>query len=226
MIEVKEITVTSEKKKIIERVNFSIRRGDVSLVVGPNGSGKSTLFKAIMGLLRVKTGKIYADGLDITTIPVHERFSKGIALAPEKMRVAPNLTVEDNLKIGAKMDVSLAYEMFPQLRKLRKQRAGTLSGGERQMVVFSRAILSKPKYLLLDEPFQGLQKEVRNRIIDEISSMKNRKTGIAIISHERLEELIDMSDTLTLLIAGKVVFSEKIETSEEIFDKLGKYLMI
>ncbi len=225
MIELVEGTIERNGRKIIENVGFRVEKGEISLLFGPNGSGKSTIFHAIMGVLDLTSGKVLMDDRDVTHLPVHERFLQGVTLAPEKMRVAPNLTVEENLLIGGS-DVSKVYSLFPNLKKLRRQRASTLSGGERQMVVFGRALLTDPKYLLLDEPFQGLQKEAGDKIIEVIEKLKKENVGIAVISHERVRELIEIADKFYIMIAGRVAYKAKIETVEGAIEKLREYMLV
>ena len=225
MIELINGTIAKNGKKIIESVDFKVKRGEITLLFGSNGSGKSTVLHAIMGVLGLTSGEILMDGENITHLPVHERFLRGITLAPEKMRVAPNLTVEENLLIGGS-DVSKVYSLFPNLKKLRKQRASTLSGGERQMVVFGRALLTNPKYLLLDEPFQGLQKEAGDEILEIIEKLKKENVGVTVISHERTEELIEIADKFYIMTAGRIAYEARIESVEGAIEKLGEYMLV
>jgi len=215
-------------RKIIDGVDFELRRGEVALLFGPNGSGKSTVFHSLMGILKLTSGKVLMEDTDITVLPVYERFRRGIVLAPEKMRVAPNLTVEENLLIGCGSPARLSevYELFPVLKKLRKQKASTVSGGERQMTVFGRALLSDPRYLLLDEPFQGLQKEAGDKILEVVKTLKEESVGIAIISHERVNELVKIADRFYIMIAGKVAHQGQVESLSETIEKLGEYLLV
>ncbi len=225
MIELVKGTIDRNGKSIIENVEFKVERGEITLLFGPNGSGKSTVFHAIMGVLELTSGELLMDGRNITHLPIHERFLQGIALAPEKMRVAPNLTVEENLLIGGS-DVSKAYTLFPNLKKLRRQKASTLSGGERQMVVFGRVLLTNPKYLLLDEPFQGLQKEAGDKILTAIEKLKKENVGVAVISHERVRELIEIADKFYIMIAGRVAYKARIESVEGAIRKLGEFMLV
>ncbi|MBO8182857.1 MAG: ATP-binding cassette domain-containing protein [Archaeoglobus sp.] len=215
-------------RKIIDDVSLEIRKGEVTLLFGPNGSGKSTVFHSVIGILKLTSGEVLIEEENITSLPVYERFRRGIVLAPEKMRVAPNLTVEENLLIGCSSGAKLSevYELFPVLKKLRRQKASTISGGERQMTVFGRALLSDPKYLLLDEPFQGLQKEAGDRILETIERLKEENVGVAVISHERVNELIEIADRFYIMIAGKVAYEEEIESVEETLEKLGEFMLV
>ncbi len=187
-------------RKILENVTCSVEKGEITLVAGPNGSGKSTLLRAIMGLVECD-GRVVLDERDISSMKPFERYRSGITLAPERMRVATNLTVEENLAIAG--EVSDAYEIFPELKILASKRSGTLSGGERQMVVLARAFISRSKYLLLDEPFSGLHRDVRRRVLDYIQSFSG---GLMVVTHDEIEEIFSMSDKTCVLTGGKVLY--------------------
>ncbi len=187
-------------RRILENVTCSVEKGEITLVAGPNGSGKSTLLRAIMGLVECD-GRVVLDERDISSMKPFERYRSGITLAPERMRVATNLTVEENLAIAG--EVSDAYEIFPELKILASKRSGTLSGGERQMVVLARAFISRSKYLLLDEPFSGLHRDVRRRVLDYIQSFSG---GLMVVTHDEIEEIFSMSDKTCVLTGGKVLY--------------------
>ncbi len=218
MLKAEGISVVRDGVAILNDVNFTIDKEEITLIIGPNGSGKSTLFKAIMGLIEFK-GKVVVDDEDITRKKPHERFKKGIVMAPERMRCALDLTVEENIEISGKFED--AVKIFPELEKLKNRKVEKLSGGERQMVVFSRALISNPKYLLLDEPFQGVSDEICNRMMEEINKRK-RNTGISIISHDKIEEIAEISDKIYLMVAGKI----RKEFSGDEIKKLEKYMVI
>jgi branched-chain amino acid transport system ATP-binding protein len=226
MLRLIEGSVRRDRRLIIEKVNFEVERGEISLLLGPNGSGKTTVFLSLAGVIGISSGKVFLEGADITDLGVHERFRRGIVLAPDRMRIAPNLSVEENLLIGARKDISEAYETFPSLRKLRGQKAKTLSGGERQMLVFGRALLSKPTYLLLDEPFQGLQEKAGDRVIESIKGLKEEGVGIAVISHERIEEFAEFSERFYVMIAGRIVYAGGIRSPDKMLGKLAEFMPI
>jgi branched-chain amino acid transport system ATP-binding protein len=212
--------------EILKGVNFQVERGRISLLFGPNGSGKSTVFKALIGI--IKAGRVVLDGEDISILPPHRRFEKGVVLSPERMRIARNLTVEENLLISCD-DVDIVYEKFPVLRRLRREKAKNLSGGERQLVVFGRAIgaiTGGRRYLLLDEPFQGVHPTHSDTMLKVFEELKEDGKGIAIISHERVEDLLKVSDSMDIMLAGRIVHHSEIEDHTKSIRKLEEFMLI
>jgi branched-chain amino acid transport system ATP-binding protein len=210
------VKVELNGRKILRDITCYLERGEIMLVAGPNGSGKSSLLKCIMGLMEFK-GRVFLDDVEITNLKPSERFKMGITLAPERLRVAKNLTVEENVSISG--DFQEALEIFPELRPLAKKKAGKLSGGERQMVVLARAFISKPKYLLLDEPFQGLHKDLRVRVINLIYSL-SKKCGVVVVTHDELDEIFLMSDKTCILVGGEVLYFGDSEGAEQLIREM------
>lgn len=221
MLRASRVFVKMNEKSILRNVSYELKPREISLIVGPNGSGKSTLLKTIMGLIKPSRGKIILEGRDITSMEPNERFKLGIVLAPERMRIAANLSVEENLGMGEEVDEYI-FDIFPELQPLLNKKAKNLSGGERQMVVLARAILSKPRYLLLDEPFQALHPEIRERIIETIKEL-SKKTAIAVITHDEIEEVLPISKTTCIMVGGEVVF---FGDSREAIGIMQKYMFI
>jgi branched-chain amino acid transport system ATP-binding protein len=186
------------------------------LVLGPNGSGKSTLLKAIMGVVE-HDGRVFLDGEDVTALNPSERYRLGLTLAPERLRVAKKLTVEENLSIAG--DAEMGFELFPELRALAKKKAGKLSGGERQMVVLARAFISNPKYLLLDEPFQGLFREVRARVVDLIREV-SKKSGVVVVTHDEINEVFPLSDKTCVLVGGEAIYFGESDGAEKLVKEM------
>ncbi|MBE8540329.1 ATP-binding cassette domain-containing protein [Geoglobus acetivorans] len=216
LLRAENVTVSVNGRKILENVSCSIHRGEIVLIAGPNGSGKSTLLKTFMGLVDHE-GRVILDGREITGTEPPERFRLGITLAPEKLRVAKNLTVGENIKIAG--DPEHAFSLFPELKPLEDKKTGNLSGGERQMVVLARAFVSRPRYLLLDEPFQGLHKDVRERVIEYIEEY-SKSTGIAVVTHDEIEEIFPMSEKICILTGGKVLYSGESRNAEKIVSEM------
>jgi branched-chain amino acid transport system ATP-binding protein len=175
---------------ILNGCTLVLGEGELIGVVGPNGAGKSTLVKTIFGLVDVTSGRLEFQGEDITSLQAHELVSKGIGYVPQINNVFPSLTVEENLEMGLylapkrlKERLSVVFELFPRLSERRAQRAGSLSGGERQMVAMSRALMMDPKVLLLDEPSAGLSPILQDQVF--VRTKRINQTGVSIIMVEQ-----------------------------------------
>jgi branched-chain amino acid transport system ATP-binding protein len=163
--------------RAVKGIDLAVESGEMVCLIGANGAGKSTTLRAITGLVRAASGRIRYDGADISTLRVHEIARRGLAMVPEGRGVFPQLTIEENLAMGAyarsgkaaiRADTAHAFELFPRLAERRRQTAGTLSGGEQQMLAIARALMSRPKLLLLDEPSMGLAPLMVERIFEVI----------------------------------------------------------
>jgi branched-chain amino acid transport system ATP-binding protein len=173
-------------------VNLAVDKGEIVTLIGANGAGKTTLLMTICGSPRAAAGSIRFEGEDITTRPTHEIVALGIAQSPEGRRVFPRMTVYENLQMGATLadpahfasDIDRVYTLFPRLRDRRNQRGGTLSGGEQQMLAIARALMSRPRLLLLDEPSLGLAPMIVKQIFDVIGEI-NREQGVTVLLVEQ-----------------------------------------
>ena len=175
---------------ILKGVNLTVQEGELVGIIGPNGAGKSTLVKAIFGLLKVRSGTVTFAGEDITGRSTHELVGKGIGYVPQRANVFPSLSVEDNLRMGLYLNMrawSERFEVitttFPLLKQRRSQRAGLLSGGERQMLAFGRALMTAPSVLLLDEPSAGLSPIMQDRVFEEVKGIA--ASGVSIVMVEQ-----------------------------------------
>jgi branched-chain amino acid transport system ATP-binding protein len=175
---------------ILNGVDLELKRGELVGVIGPNGAGKSTLLKALFGLIPVREGKVLLDGDDITGLKAHELVSRGVGYVPQVANVFPSLSVEENLQMGTflqpkKFGPRLDYvsELFPRLGERLSQRAGSLSGGERQMLAMGRALMMEPKVLLLDEPSAGLSPTLQDQVF--IRARQINRAGVSIIMVEQ-----------------------------------------
>ncbi len=175
---------------ILNGVNLTLAPGELVGIIGPNGAGKSTMIKALFGLLDVRSGTVTYDGEDITSLTAHELVERGIGYVPQINNVFPSLTVEENLEMGVFLEPKKSRErigtvtgMFPRLGERLKQRAGSLSGGERQMLALGRALMMEPKVLLLDEPSAGLSPALQDEVF--IRTKQINRTGVAIIMVEQ-----------------------------------------
>jgi branched-chain amino acid transport system ATP-binding protein len=175
---------------ILRGVDLTLEQGELVGVIGPNGAGKSTLVKAIIGLVRVRSGRISLRGTEITGTATHELVAKGVGYVPQRANVFPSLTVEDNLRMGLYTEMeawderlAVVIEIFPLLGHRRDQKAGLLSGGERQMVAFGRALMTDPTVLLLDEPSAGLSPMAQDLVFDKVKEIAS--SGVSIVMVEQ-----------------------------------------
>jgi branched-chain amino acid transport system ATP-binding protein len=180
------------KIQALKGIDFEVRKGEIATLIGSNGAGKSTLMMTICGTPRARAGRIIFDGHDITTMPTHEIIRLGIAQSPEGRRIFPRMSVLENLQMGATVnnlayfdeDVKKIFAMFPILEKRQTQRAGTLSGGEQQMLAIGRALMARPRLLLLDEPSLGLAPLIVKQIFAAIKEL-NEKEGLTVFLVEQ-----------------------------------------
>ncbi|MEU8195972.1 ABC transporter ATP-binding protein [Microbispora amethystogenes] len=175
---------------ILNGTDLYVKKGELIGIIGPNGAGKSTLLKTLFGLVPVRSGSVTLDGEDITNLKAHALVSRGVGYVPQTNNVFPSLTIEENLEMGAfqvpgrfKERFEFVCEIFPALRERRKQRAGSLSGGERQMVAMGRALMTEPSVLLLDEPSAGLSPKLQDLVF--IQAQQINKAGVTVIMVEQ-----------------------------------------
>ncbi len=193
---------------ILNGCSIKVNRGEIAVIVGPNGAGKSTAMKAILGLLKLKEGKIELNGQDITKISPQERVKYGMAFVPQTNNVFNSMTVRENLEMGAHLrednilnTLNQVFELFPVLKDKEKQLAGELSGGQRQQVAVGRAMMTNPDFLLLDEPTAGVSPIVMNELFERILEIKN--TGVSIlIVEQNARQALSIADQGFVLVNG------------------------
>ena len=215
-LEVKDIVVHYGLVEALHGVSFRIDAGKIVALVGSNGAGKSTTLKALMGLKKLTSGALELDGKRIDTTNSAQRVSMGIALSPEGRRLFPRMSVWENLMVGAhtvgssqqrEKSLQLVYELFPRVQERRDQMAGSLSGGEQQMVAIGRAMMSNPQILMLDEPSLGIAPKIVSEIAQAIRRL-NKETGISVILVEQNARLaLKMADDAYVFEQGLVIRS-------------------
>lgn len=218
LLEVKDLEVHYGVINAIKKISFNVEEGEIVALIGANGAGKTSTMHAISGLLNGKSGDIIFNGENIMKTPAHKIVSKGLAQVPEGRRIFAQLSVADNLEMGAylrndadgiKNDLEHIYTLFPRLRERKKQLAGTLSGGEQQMLAMGRALMSKPKLLLLDEPSMGLSPILVNEIFYIIKEV-NEKEGVTILLVEQnANKALSIADHAYVLETGNITVSGK-----------------
>lgn len=217
MLEIKEIEVFYGIIQAIKGVSFEVNEGEVVALIGSNGAGKTTILHTITGLLESQRGSVIFNGKDITKVPAHKIVSMGMAHVPEGRRVFANLSVLQNLKMGAytrkdkdEIEESLqnVYNRFPRLEERQNQIAGTLSGGEQQMLAMGRALMSHPNIILMDEPSMGLSPIFVNEIFDIIREVSAGGTTVLLVE-QNAKKALSIADRAYVLETGKIVLDGK-----------------
>ena len=212
MLEVKDLRVAYGKIEAVKGISFSVGEGEVVCLIGTNGAGKTTTLRTISGLIRPSAGEIWFQGKRIDDVPAHEIVMLGLAHSPEGRRIFPRLSVEENLLLGAfsrsdsgfKDDLQAAYDLFPILGERAKQPAGTFSGGEQQMLAMGRAMMSRPKLLMLDEPSMGLSPIMMQRIMSTVKTLQSQGTTILLVE-QNARAALKLADKGYVLEVGHIV---------------------
>ena len=217
MLEVKDLEVYYGVIQAIKGISFHVDKGEVIALIGANGAGKTTTLHTVTGLISPKNGHVLFAGKDITKVPGHKIVSMGMAHVPEGRRVFAELSVYENLKMGAytrkdknEIEESLknVYKRFPRLEERKNQMAGTLSGGEQQMLAMGRALMSRPKIILMDEPSMGLSPIMVNEIFDIIRSVSESGTTVLLVE-QNAKKALAIADRAYVLETGKIVLEGK-----------------
>ena len=217
MLEINDLSVNYGGIKALQQVSLRVEEGEIVTLIGANGAGKTTTLKTISRILTAKTGRIIYQGQDITHLPPHEIVKRGIAHSPEGRRILARQTVLTNLQLGAytrsdrlgvKSDIEEQWQLFPRLSERREQLAGTLSGGEQQMLAIARALMSRPKLLLLDEPSLGLAPQIVREIFSIIRKLN--ESGVTILLVEQNANLaLETANRGYVLAAGRLTIAGK-----------------
>lgn len=217
MLEIENLSAAYGMVQILRDVTFKVDEKEIVSIIGPNGAGKTTLVKTIMGFLQPKTGSIKFKGEDIAKLPPYERVKRGITMIPEGREIFPRMTVEENLLLGAytikdKKSVmenkEKVYEIFPVLKKKEKSLAQTLSGGEQQMLVICRSLMSNPQLLILDEPSLGLAPIIVEKVLDTVRTINEEGVTVLLVE-QNIHDSLNVADRGYVLEQGKIILEGK-----------------
>ncbi len=215
LLQVDNIEVYYGVIKALKGVSFEVNKGEIVALIGANGAGKTTILHTVTGLLKPKTGKIAFKGNDITKVPAHKIVTMGMAHVPEGRRIFSQLSVLDNIKLGAftrkdkeeiEETLNYVYERFPRLKERKNQIAGTLSGGEQQMLAMGRALMSKPEFVLMDEPSMGLSPLLVSEIFEIIKAINENGTTVLLVE-QNAKKALSIADRAYVLETGNIVLS-------------------
>jgi branched-chain amino acid transport system ATP-binding protein len=214
LLEVEDLHVAYGKIEAVKGISFAVEQGQIVTLIGTNGAGKTTTLRTISGLLRPTAGKISFEGRPIHSVPAHRIVQLGLAHSPEGRHIFPRMSIEENLLLGAYLrkdqtvseDMAKAYAMFPILGERRSQAAGTLSGGEQQMLAIARALMCKPRLLMLDEPSMGLSPIMMQLIMTTIRELKSAGTTILLVE-QNAQAALSLADHGHVLEVGRIALS-------------------
>ncbi|MFJ4876461.1 ABC transporter ATP-binding protein [Streptomyces sp. NPDC088745] len=215
LLEVEDLRVSYGRIEAVKGISFRVEEGQVVTLIGANGAGKTTTLRTLSGLLRPAGGRIVFDGTPLSGVPAHRIVSLGLAHSPEGRHIFPRLTITENLRLGAFLrgdkagiarDVRRAYDLFPVLGERRRQAAGTLSGGEQQMLAMGRALMSRPRLLMLDEPSMGLSPIMMRKIMETIRELRSTGTTILLVE-QNAQAALALADQGHVMETGRVVLS-------------------
>lgn len=228
MMQLEGISASYGKITALRDVSLNVKKGAIIAIVGPNGAGKSTLFRVISGVVPAKTGTVTFEGVDLGTLPAAERAFRGIAHVPEGRQVFKAMTVTENIEIGAyplktpaekKRAIERSFALFPRLRERARQQAGTLSGGEQQMLAIGRALACNPRLLMLDEPSMGLSPVMAEMMFERIGAIHAEGGLTILLVEQRVAEALSACDHGYVLDTGRIVLEgapESLLTDEKV----------
>ncbi len=215
LLDVQDLYAGYQKLDILKGVNLQVNPGEIVCVIGPNGAGKSTVFKAVYGFIDIRKGRALFDGSDVTDYRPQDMLRAGVSIVPQLRSVFPQMTVEENLEMGMYLEkenkqvrkrIDEIFDLFPRLAERKKQKAGTMSGGEQRMLEIGRALMYRPKLLLMDEPSAGLAPLITKMIFEQIENL-NRELGLTVLMIEQnARQGLEISDQGYVLQLGKNSF--------------------
>ena len=229
MLSVKDLYVAYGQSEALHGINLEAGKQETVAIMGRNGMGKTTFFKSLIGLLPTKSGSIAVDGQDVTRDESYRRVAKGIAYVPQGRMIFPTLTVEENIQTGLENDKDKVipdeiYALFPVLWDMRRRKGGNLSGGQQQQLAISRALVTNPKVLLLDEPTEGIQPSIIKDIAKALNEIRRMRGITIIVSEQVLSFALDVADRLFVIEGGRLVYETAREDTD--IDRIKHYLSV
>ena len=215
LLEVRGLTSAYAGLVAISDISISVKEGEIVVVAGANGAGKSTLLQSLIGMVKPRSGEVRCAGERIEALPGHQIAARGLAFVPESKRLFPRLSVADNLRLGSylhrkKADreapLEMVFKLFPRLKERLPQRAETLSGGEQQMLAIGRALMTRPRLLMLDEPSQGIMPKLVDEIFDAVVAIRDAGVTVLLVE-QRLAESLQIAERAYVLQTGRVILS-------------------
>jgi branched-chain amino acid transport system ATP-binding protein len=229
LLQVENITAGYAGNVVLEQVSLALPANSSIALLGRNGVGKTTLLATIMGLTRIEAGRVVLNGADLSGVPTHRRAELGVGYVPQEREIFPSLTVHENLKVATRSGEWTSdriYQLFPSLASRRGNYGNQLSGGEQQMLAVGRALVSNPKLLLLDEPFEGLAPVIVDQMVDGLESIRRASTLAMILVEHHAELALEFAQSAVVLDRGQVVWSGACAELRADPDRLGKLIGI
>jgi urea transport system ATP-binding protein len=229
MLNIADLHVAYGQSEVLHGLSFDVAPGEIVAIMGRNGMGKTTLMKSLMGIAPSKTGSIRVDGADITKLKSFERVAKGVAYVPQGRMIFSTMSVEENIETGLTVSGERyvpgdLYEMFPVLLEMRKRRGGNLSGGQQQQLAIARALASKPKVLLLDEPTEGIQPSIIREMGRTLKRIRDQRGLSIVVSEQVLSFALDVADRVLVLENGEIVHEDECKNIDEA--KVASFLSV
>ncbi|KAB7610237.1 urea ABC transporter ATP-binding subunit UrtE [Verminephrobacter eiseniae] len=229
MLEVCELNVAYGESNVIRDLSLRVAPNEALAIMGRNGMGKTTLLKSLIGLLPARAGSIRLGGADITKLPSYQRVAQGLAFVPQGRMVFPLLTVEQNILSGAAKSGHRTvpddiYRFFPVLEDMKQRRAGNLSGGQQQMLALARALISRPRVLILDEPTEGLQPSIIEEIAQTLNLLRAERGFAIVVSEQVLSFALDLADRFLVIDRGRIVHDAARSNLDQ--DKVRSFLTV
>lgn len=229
MLSVKDYHVAYGQSEVLHGLNFEVKPKEIVAVMGRNGMGKSTLMKSLIGMIPTAKGEVQLDDVDLTLLKSHQRVSKGLGFVPQGRMIFSTMTVKENIETGLtstgeKIVPNDLYELFPVLEEMRNRRGGNLSGGQQQQLAIARALASKPKLLLLDEPTEGIQPSIIREMARTLKKIRDTRGLSIVVSEQVLSFALEIADRIIVLEKGEIVHQEERATLNEA--KVAAYLSV